>query len=135
MAIIKWSPLGEIDRFFDEDVFPTIFDRAIPTLDVYQTDKEVVVEASIAGIEPEKIDISIEGDALTIKGETERKEEINKENYFRKEIRRGSFRRSIMLPVPVKGSEANAEFKNGMLKISIPKEEKAIPKKVSVKVK
>lgn len=134
MAIIKWSPLGEIDRFFDEDFFPAIFDRTAPALDVYQTEKEVKVEASLPGIDPEKVDISIEGDILTVKGASEDKKEIKRENYYRKEIRKGSFQRSVMLPVPVKGDEAKAEFKNGILEITIPKEERAIPKRIAVKV-
>ena len=134
MAIIKWSPLGEIDRFFDEDFFPTMFDRTVPAADVYQTEKEVIVEASVPGIDPEKIDISIEGDALTMRGETEDKKEIKREDYYRREIRKGSFQRSVMLPTPVKGEEAKAEFKNGILRIVIPKEEKAMPKKIAVKV-
>lgn len=134
MAIIKWSPMGDIDRFFDEDFFPTIFERTMPALDIRQTEKEVIVEASVAGIDPEKVDISIEGDVLTIKGESEKKEEVKQENYFRKEIHKGSFHRSVMLPVAVKGDAASAEFKNGILRILIPKEEKAMPKKIAVKV-
>jgi len=134
MAIIKWSPFGEIDRFFDESFFPGAFDKIVPAIDVYQTEKEVIVESSIPGIDPEKIDISIEGDILTLKGKTEDKQEIKRENYYRKEISKGEFQRSVVLPVSVKGEETKAEFKNGMLKVVISKEEKAMPKRIAVKI-
>ncbi|MFH1175312.1 MAG: Hsp20/alpha crystallin family protein [bacterium] len=137
MAIIKWSPTTDLDKFFDDvdGFFPTIFERTAPAINVYQTEKEVKIEASLPGIDPKKVDISIEGDVLTIKGETEKDEEIKEENYYRREIRRGRLQRSIMLPVSVKAGEAKAEFKNGILYVAIPKEEKAIPKRIEVKIK
>jgi len=105
-----------------------------PSMDIYQTKDEVVVEMPLAGVPPEKVDITIENDVMTVRGEMEEKKEVRHEDYYKKEIRRGSFVRQASLPVAVKGEEAKAESHNGMLKITIPKSEKAKPKKIAVKI-
>ncbi len=140
MALIKWEPFRDLDRFFEEedlDVFPIIPFRGIkvPEVDVYQTDKDVVVEMPLAGVKPEDVDISIEEDILTVKGESKEEKEEKKRNYYRKEIRRGAFERSITLPTEVKAERAKAEFKDGMLKITLPKVKTEKAKKIQVKVK
>lgn len=137
MAIIPWKPFSEMDRFFeDEDWMPIVPIRKmlVPAMDIYETEKEVMVEMPLAGVDPEKVDITIENDILTVKGEMEEKKEVKEENYHRREIRRGSFVRQASLPTPVKGEEAKAASANGMLKITIPKSEKAKPKKIAVKL-
>lgn len=120
-----WDPFEEFDNLFERNL-PQAWEGEIklaPACDVYQTDDQVVVETSVPGVDPDEIDISIEDDMLTIKGETEKREEIKKENYFRKEIRKGSFSRMVNLPVPVMANDAKAKFENGILKINIPKAE------------
>ncbi len=138
MAIIPWKPFSDMERFFDEDDnwMPIIPMRKIlaPSMDIYQTKDEVVVEMPLAGVSPEKVDITIENDILTVKGEMEEKKEVKHEDYYKKEIRRGSFVRQAALPVPVKGEQSKAESYDGMLKITIPKSEKAKPKKIAVKI-
>jgi HSP20 family protein len=106
-----------------------------PAMDIYQDKDNVIVEAPLAGIDPEKVDISIENDVLTISGSTEEKREVKREDYYRKEVREGSFCRSVILPMPVKADRAEASSEKGMLKIIIPKAEEAKRKKISVKVK
>jgi HSP20 family protein len=135
MAIIKWSPFGDLDKFFDNDFVPLMpAFRHAPAIDVYSDENNVYVETSLAGVDPEKVQISIEDNVLILKGETEKKEEVKEKDYYRKEIRRGSFQRSIVLPAEVKADAANAESKDGMLKITIPKAEPAKVKKVEVKI-
>jgi HSP20 family protein len=104
-------------------------------LDMYQTDDEVVVEASIPGVKPEEINISISGEVLTIKGEIKQEKESENVDYHIRERRYGSFSRSITLPVLVVADKANAEFKNGVLKLTLPKAEEIKPKTITVKAK
>jgi len=94
-----------------------------------------VVETSLPGIDADKVDISVENDVLTISGKTEEKSEVKREDYYRKEIREGSFSRSVILPFKVKADEAQAEYAKGILTITIPKAEEAKPKKISIKAK
>lgn len=141
MALIRWDPFHEFDRMFDEDwgLVPMMKSgRAmqIPALDVSQTDKDVVVELEVpAGIDPEKVDIAIEGDILTARGSAEEEHEEKNKHYHRKEIRRGSFERSVMLPAKVKADAAEAMCEKGILKITTPKVEPEQAQKISVKMK
>ena len=109
----------------------------VPAVDVYEDKDNVIVETQLAGIDPEKVSISIENDILCIKGESEKKSEVEDKNYYRKEIRRGSFYRSIPLPAHVSGDKAQAIAGEGVLKISIPKakENKARTIKIQTKIK
>ena len=106
-----------------------------PALDMYQTDKDVVVKASLPGINPEEVNVSITGDMLTIKGEHKEEEEVKEADYFRKERRYGVFSRSMSLPVPVKTDKADAVFENGVLTLTLPKTEAVKPKRITVKSK
>ncbi|MBI2459431.1 MAG: Hsp20/alpha crystallin family protein [Parcubacteria group bacterium] len=138
MPIIKWTPFlepfEEMDKMF-ESLMPTRGDYTgyMPAVDVYQDKDKVYVETQLAGIDPDKVDISIENDVLTIKGESEKKSEVEDKNYYRKEIRRGSFFRSVPLPAHVLGGEASAEAVNGILKITAPKAPEAKPKTIKIK--
>lgn len=126
-------PVRDLDRFFSEDFFGT--GDFLPPLDVYQDRDNVIAELSVPGIDPEKIDISIENDVLTISGSSEDKREIKREDYYRKEVRSGNFSRSVVLPMSVKGDNAQAHYEKGVLTITMPKEEAVKPKKVSVQVR
>jgi HSP20 family protein len=107
----------------------------VPALDVYQTDDDVVVETQLPGVDPTNVNISIENDVLTIEGSFEKKREVDEKNYYRKEIRSGSFHRSVALPTSVNGDKAKATYDKGVLKVTVPKEERAKPKTVKVEVK
>lgn len=116
------DPFEEMERFFN-DGFGVNRQGFVPTVDIYQTDKEVIIETPLAGIDPDDVEISIEDNILTLKGETKRKSEVDEEDFYRKEVRYGSFHRQVALPVQVKEEEARALTKDGVLKITIPKKE------------
>ena len=105
-----------------------------PAIDLYQNDKSVIVETTLAGVDPKDVTISIENDVLTIHGKSEKKQEVDEKNYWRKEIRSGSFFRQVVLPTHVVGDKAEATFENGMLKVEVPKAPEAKPKTIAIKV-
>ncbi len=103
-------------------------------VDVYETDTHVVVKAGpLIGVQPEKIDVSIVGDKLTIRGEIVPDNDPQTANYLRRERRVGPFTRTVAIPRPVKAEEAGASFKDGMLTIMLPKIEEPGPKVINVK--
>lgn len=103
------------------------------SVDVYQTKDNVVIKSTIAGVKPEDVDISIDNDVITIRGQRKLEEEVKEDDYFYQECYWGSFSRSIVLPVEIKSDEAEASLKNGVLTIVLPKVKKE--KSVAVKVK
>lgn len=138
MALVRMYPMlpnfGDIDRYFDDPSLARL-SSFVPAIDVYQTKDEVVVEAPLAGIDPEQVSISIENDVLAIEGKAEHKSEVDEKNYYRQEVRYGAFHRAVALPTAVNGDKATATYEKGVLKIVIPKEERAKPKTVKVEVK
>ncbi len=106
-----------------------------PAVDMYEDKDNIIVETQLGGIDPEKVDISIENNVLTIKGESEKKSEVEEKNYYRKEIRRGSFYRSIPLPTKVDGDQAAAVSEGGILKITVPKAAELKPKTIKIQTK
>ena len=140
MAIVKWDPFR--DPFFRMPVWREFFEDLDTTasavaVDVYETDDEVVVKMPLPGVKPEDVDISIEGDTVTIHGESkeEKEEKDKKRNYYFREVRYGKVGRNIRLPADVQADKAEAVFENGMLTLTIPKAEQAKPRKVKVKTK
>ncbi len=103
------------------------------SVDVYQTKESVVIKSTIAGVKPEDIDIAIDNDVVTIRGQRKLEEEVKEEDYFYQECYWGSFSRSIVLPVEIKSDEAEASLKNGVLTLALPKVKKN--KSVAIKVK
>jgi HSP20 family protein len=148
MNLIRWQPFSDMvtlrqamDRLFEDgfvrpsQLIATFGDGAGTPIDMYQTDESVVVKATLPGIKPEEVDITISGDTLTIKGETRTEKEVKKENYFRQEISYGAFNRNILLPSSLQTDKADATFENGVLTLNIPKAEDAKPKQIKVKPK
>ncbi len=138
--LIRWNPF--LEPFEDMDKMLGEFSSLsrsgagfMPAVDMYEDKDNVIVETELAGIDPEKVDIAIENDVLTIKGESEKKSEVDDKNYYRKEIKRGNFYRSIPLPTHVIGDKASAIAEDGVLKISIPKAPEAKPKTIKIKTK
>ncbi|NTU98420.1 Hsp20/alpha crystallin family protein [Candidatus Falkowbacteria bacterium] len=141
MSLVKWTPLFEgfedMDKMFNNmlPVSRGLTGGFMPAIDMYEDKSNIIVETQLAGIDPEKVSISIENDVLSIKGESEKKSEIDEKNYYRKEIHRGSFYRSIPLPARVVGDKAEALAQDGVLKITIPKAEESAPKTIKIQTK
>lgn len=107
----------------------------VPSLDVYDKKDAVVVKSDLPGMTKDEIDVSIENDILTIKGEKKREEDTKDENYIRSERFYGTFQRSIALPASVDASKAKASFKDGVLELVLPKKEEAKPKQIKIELK
>jgi len=103
------------------------------TVDLYQTDKEIIIQSAIAGVEPDDLDITIEDDLIIIKGKREKKFSEEKKNYFYQECHWGQFSREIILPIEADSSRAAASMEQGILTIRIPKIGTETKKKIEIK--
>ena len=138
-----WKPFREMvslrdamDRLFEDSVVTPKFSNAgMPKIDMRETKGSVVVKAELPGIAEEEIDVEILDNIMTISGEKKSDVEEEKEGYFYKESHTGTFSRSFTLPSEVKAEKAEAEMKNGILTITIPKVEAKKAKKVAIKAK
>jgi HSP20 family protein len=134
------SSIDELERLFDEyfprgwlrrwewPPFPEFARRMelrVPKIDVIDRNDEVVVKAAIPGVDKEDLTVSVTGDTVTIKGETSHEEKEEKGDYYRCEISRGAFSRTVSLPAEVDASQSKATFKDGMLELSLPKKPEA----------
>jgi HSP20 family protein len=106
----------------------------IPALDLSETAEGYLVEAALPGVKPEEVEITVENNVLTIKGETRQEVDEQKRNFHRVERRFGSFQRTIGLPTSVKADAIQASLTNGVLRLEIPKAEEVKPRKISVHV-
>ena len=129
----------EMDRIFDRfsEAWPfrafAETGRWMPSVDVSETEKEVMVRAELPGMEPKEIDISLTGNVITIKGERKHEREEKKENFHLVERSSGSFSRSIQLPTEVMADKIQATYKDGILSISMPKTKAEAVKKIELK--
>ena len=105
-----------------------------PSVDIYETENELVVKADLPDVNPEDLDIRVENNILTIRGERKFDEKANEDNYLRIERSYGSFSRSFSLANSVKSEGIRADYQNGVLTLSIPKREEAKPKQIKVNV-
>ena len=135
MSLIKWTPMS-LDPFNDFFDFPAMRSGSFtPAVDIWQDEENVYAECPLAGVDPKNVEVAVENDILTLQGKTEKKSEVDEKEYYRKEVRFGSFHRSVALPAAVNNEKVSAEFKNGILTITLPKEERVKPKKIDVKIK
>ena len=143
------SPFEEMDRMF-ESFFPrgwlqpfrrewpslsemaAPFEGKMPKVDVINRDAEIVVRAEVPGVDKKDLDVSMTDSTVTIKGSTSHEEKEEKGDYYRCEISRGAFSRTVALPAGVDASKAKAKFQDGVLELTMPKTEKT--KRVNVKV-
>ena len=146
MNMIRWEPIREMtsmeeavdhllgEHFFHPSRFVSLWgETATVLLDVFQTEDAVVVKASLPGIRPEDVDVTISGDTLTIKGETKTEDNVKSEDYYHQERRYGTFFRSVVLPAGLQSDKADAQFENGVLTLTIPKAPEAKPRQIRVK--
>jgi len=141
--IMRWDPFAEMaslretmDRLFDE-VRPWRYSAGNGSgtyfpVDVLDTNEDVIVKASLPGVKPEDIDISVTGQVLTLKGETKEEREEKEGSYFRRERRYGTFVRQLQLPTEVDPNKAEAVFEHGVLRLTLPKAEAVKPKTIKV---
>ncbi|MCM8818185.1 MAG: Hsp20/alpha crystallin family protein [Candidatus Omnitrophica bacterium] len=144
LARWRWNPVREmldlkddfdklIDRFFSKD-FEIWEGRGAFDVDIYEDADNVVVKAEIPGMNKKDISVSLTEDTVTISGKKTEEKKIEKENYYRKEIRTGSFSRSFTLPCAVDKEKVKATYKDGVLEIVLPKSEKGREKEVKIEV-
>ena len=107
----------------------------VPACDIYETDKDIVVKAELPGLKKEDVFVSIENNVLMLRGERRFSDEVKRENFHRVERTYGEFLRSFTLPTFVDTTKILAEFKDGILMVTLPKREEAKPKQIEVKVK
>ena len=146
MSIVRrTSPFAEMlslrqamDRLFEDSIVrprSLAFDAAespwLP-LDIHSTPDALVVEAALPGVKPEDVEITVTGDTLTISGSSSGESQHEERGYLMREIRRGSFSRTVTLPSDLRTEAATAGFKHGMLRLSIPKAEAAKPRQIRI---
>jgi len=103
-----------------------------PSVEMFETDGEVIVRAELPNIDPQQVDVTVTHDAITLKGETKSETEQKGRNYQRRELRYGAFMRTLPLATEVKNADAKATYKDGVLEVRIPKSERMKPASVKV---
>lgn len=138
------SPFEEMDRWMDQvsrGLFhPSRWDwpsmpqlrTGMPKVDVVDRDNEILIRAEVPGVKKEDLDVTMTDDAVTIKGSTSHEEKEEKGDYYRHEISKGSFSRTVALPSGVNSDKAKTKFKDGVLELTVPKVEKAKRKTIKV---
>lgn len=139
-GLAMWNPFGELEKVkaeFDnilQNVLPTVYGGSMlsPAIDIYETDKEVIIKAEIPGVKKEDIELSLKDNTLYIKGEKKEEKEENTETVHRVERVYGSFERVILLPQNVKTQDVKAEYKDGVLEVRLPKKEESQSTKITI---
>lgn len=153
MALTKWTPFEMWDPFREmrslqermSRLFESSFGRPshaeglltdgwFPAVDIHEDGNNIYLKAEIPGVRKDDLNISLDNNILTIKGEKKQESEVNEENYHRMERYYGSFSRSFTLPASVDSAKVAAVYKDGILTLTLPKKEEAKPKKIDVKV-
>jgi HSP20 family protein len=144
-TLTRWEPFRgatslqeQVNRLFN-DVFERQGEESsltawAPAVDIYETEHELVVKADLPEVDPKDLDIRVENNILTIRGERKFEKKVNEDNYLRVERAYGSFARSFTLANTVNSDAIKAEYQNGVLTLSIPKKEEAKPKQIKVNV-
>jgi HSP20 family protein len=144
-TIARWEPFrgvttlqDQINRLFNDTFERSSDDSSLsawaPSVDIYETEHELVVKADLPDIDPKDLDIRVENNILTIRGERKFEKKVNEENYLRVERSYGSFARSFTLASTVNSDAIKAEYQNGVLTLTVPKREEAKPKQIKVNV-
>ena len=125
MSITHTDPLANFRMF--EDAFSRLLSEPrtgrpwSPSVDIFETENEVVLKADVPGVELKDIEVRVENQTLTVKGERQFEQEEQRKGYHRIERSYGAFTRTVRLPVAVEGSKVDAKFKNGLLTVTLPK--------------
>jgi HSP20 family protein len=146
MAIDRWDPLRDMVSLRDAvngllqesfvrpgAMMPEGAAMRLP-LDIAETEDEYVIHASIPGVKPDDVQITVHGDTVTIRGESKAEEEKKDQNWHLRERRYGAFQRSVSLGAPISADKAHASFDNGVLTLTLPKAEEAKPRQIKIGV-
>jgi HSP20 family protein len=128
-----------MERLFDERFFrpiwPTNGEReAVPALDVFTTPEAVIAKVALPGVKPEEVDVTIGDDLVTISGSFKQASEENETGYVHRELSQGAFRRAFSLPTAIRAEGATAQFRDGLLTLTLPKTDEVKPRHVKVEV-
>jgi len=146
MAILKWHPWGEVDSVRNEmeNAFDYFWGRQSdknwgtgtwqPAVDLVENDNNFLLTAELPGLEKKDISLNIVNNVLTLRGEKKAEKEFKEDKYYRLERSSGTFQRSVTLPTAVQTDKVAAEFKDGVLKVTLPKKEEVKPKQISINV-
>ena len=145
MAVVKWDPFRDLsllqdrmNRLFDDAGRTWRPDEAAatttwsPAVDIFETEGEIVVKAELPGMERKDITLNLENNVLTLRGERRFQKETKDENYHRIERSYGNFSRSFSIPAIVDEERIRADYKDGVLKILLPKKDQAKPKQIKI---
>ncbi|HKC13129.1 MAG TPA: Hsp20/alpha crystallin family protein [Vicinamibacteria bacterium] len=150
MPIVRWEPFRDLvslqermNRLFD-DSFRGINRTGseedwvggawAPSVDIYEQNGNIVLKAELPGVDPKDVDVRVENNILTLRGERKLENEVKRENYHRLERAYGTFTRSFTLPNVVDTEKIKAEYKDGLLRMTLPKKDEAKPKQISINV-
>jgi HSP20 family protein len=151
MAIVRWEPfrdlvslqermnrlLGEsfrgVGRAVGEEDW-ALGGSWAPVVDIFEQGGDIVLKAELPGVDPKDVDIRVENNTLTLRGERKFDDEVQKESYHRVERAYGSFSRSFTLPTVVDTEKIKADYKDGVLRVTLPKKEEAKPKQITISV-
>jgi HSP20 family protein len=146
MNLVRWNPLHEMasirDRFnrlFDESLYPAgRSEEALglsawnPSVDIYENDDNIVIKAEIPGVDKDDITVDLKGRVLTLKGERKSDNEVKEDRFYRREMSYGRFERAFTLPADVEAETVKADFKDGVLKVEVPKPEEQKPRQITI---
>jgi HSP20 family protein len=146
MELVKWNPFGRsvrvrnhMDNFFNDFFRPALcIDEDMtaaawnPAVDVYEDKADIIIKAELPGVEKKDITVDVNGGVLTLKGERNHEKEVQEEEYYRRESVYGKFERSFKLPDGTNFDMIKADFKEGILKVSVPKIEEKKPKQITI---
>ena len=135
MRLVKWDPFRDL---FDFPIRVASTDDSrgswTPPVDIFENGDDLIIRAEVPGVEKDDIDVRVEDNTLTLRGERKREEELRDDNAYRRERSYGAFVRSFGLPETVDPKRIAARYRDGVLEISLPKAETSKPRKVEVKV-
>ena len=150
MAIVRWEPFREfaslqdrMNRLLDESLRGARTGNAddwalggswAPAVDIYEQDGNIVMKAELPGVDPKAVDIRLENNTLTLRGERKLDKEVKEDSYHRVERAYGAFSRSFTLPTVVDQGSIKAEYRDGVLKLTLPKREEAKPRQIQINV-
>ena len=147
MAIVRWEPLRdlmtaqrEFDRLFREAFSPATGGGEVstrtwaPPVDIYEDGENLVLKAELPGINPDDVEVRVEDNTLYLKGERKFEKEVKEENYHRVERAYGNFARTFSLPNTIDSDKVAANYKDGVLTLTMPKREEAKPKSIKITV-